>query len=143
MRHGLFIGIALLAFIALGIAFSATHLPDAKVISSAPRVATSTPPRSFLASFSSRYRRGVYTLSGSIVTPTPCYAVTAETALVPSTTPSQIKLSLSALSGTGICLELPATTTFETTQKAPQHSVIAVYLNNVLATSTGTTTTAR
>ena len=138
MRRAFFIGIILAAFVVVGISVSSKHLPDGSLTSAT--TATTSAPTITLAAFSDSYHRGVHTLSGALITPTPCYAVSPHTELVPSTTPSLIELNLSVPTDTGRCLELSATTTFRITQRAPRRAVVSVFVNGALATSTGTTT---
>jgi len=138
MRRTFLIGIVLAIFVGIGIFISSEHLPDGMRV--AMQVATSSTPAITLASFSDSYHRGVHTLSGALITPTPCYIVVTQSTLVPSTTPPLIQLNLSIPQDTGRCLDLPATTTFRVTQHSARDSVVNVYLNGILATSTGTTT---
>ncbi|VAW32632.1 hypothetical protein MNBD_CPR01-290 [hydrothermal vent metagenome] len=99
--------------------------------------ATTTPAISVLVSLKDIYHRGIHTITGAVVTPTPCYTVDAETKMVPSTTPPVIRLDLSIPPDTGRCLQLSATTTFSVKQKAKKDARLSTYINGVqVATST-------
>jgi len=129
------IAIALLVIIVIGILTSSQHLKDYPLPTS--RIATSTAPLIIkLVSFSHSYRYGKYTLSGALTVPTVCYIASAKSSLVPSTTPQRIRLDVTVPIDTGRCLQLPATTTFSTQQRAGKGATIRVYVNNTFATST-------
>ncbi|HQU07837.1 MAG: hypothetical protein B7X04_01135 [Parcubacteria group bacterium 21-54-25] len=138
MRRTILIGLILVIVIGVGMGISSKHLSDG--VRTPISAATSTPPVVTLVSLTDTYRRGTHTISGAVTVPTPCYAPVAQTTLVPSTTPPEIRLDLSVPIDTGICLQLPATTTFSVAQSAARDAVIAAYVNGVFATSTGTTT---
>ncbi len=120
--------------IIIAIFSSSKHLKDHPLNSL--RVATSTQNTIRVVSLSHSYKRGVYTIQGSITVPNICYAVSTHTSLIPSTTPQRIRLILSVPNDTGRCLQLVATTTFSVTQRAKKNASVEVYLNGVLATST-------
>ncbi len=129
------IAIALLVIIVVGIRLSAKHLKDNPL----PRTHVATDTHSTpikLVSFSGSYRRGEYTLDGALTVPTVCYVASAKSSLVPSTTPSVIRLDVTVPIDTGRCLQLPATTTFSVRQRSGKGATIHVYVNNALATST-------
>lgn len=85
------------------------------------------------------YKKGVHTISGSIILPNACAAVGTEAGLMgaeSSSTP-HIVLAISTIDEGGICLQLPTTTTFKTsvattTQKLP----MVVMFNGTIATTT-------
>lgn len=127
--------VVFIIIIIIGILVFSKHLKDSPLPTT--KVATSTPVALIkLASFSSAYRRGKYTLSGKIIVPTVCYTASATASLVPSTTPQLIRVNINVPIDTGTCLQLPATTTFSVIQKVAKNAVAHVYLNGNLATST-------
>ncbi len=135
MKRLLFISIFIIVAGIIGTIFSSAKVSnDVRPVSI---VATTTSPIITLKLLKDSYRRGIHTISGAVVVPNPCYVVNARTSLIPSTTPTVIRLDLSVPEYTGRCLELTATTTFITKQKAEKRATITTYLNGVLtATST-------
>lgn len=120
--------------IIIAIFSSSKHLKDHPLNSL--RTATSTQNTIRIVSLSHSYRRGVYTIQGSITVPNICHVVSTHTFLIPSTTPQRIRLTLNVPNDTGRCLQLVATTTFSVTQRAKKDANMEVYLNGVFATST-------
>jgi hypothetical protein len=88
-------------------------------------------------SISDTYKKGIHTISGSLETPTSCTVVSA-TASPSGNAPATegIVVSISVLPDTGVCLQLPARTRFETTITAPANLPIIVTVNGSLATTT-------
>ncbi len=124
-----------LVVIILGVVIFSKHLKDYPLPQK--QIATSTPTLAIkLTSFSHSYRRGKYTFDGAITVPTVCYIASAKSALVPSTTPTLIRLTVTVPTDTGRCLQLPATTTFSIAQHSDKNATVRVYLNGKLATST-------
>ncbi len=136
MRRLFIIALILIAFGILSIFIFSPHLTNNGNIAAHVSVATSTPHVITLVSLQNSYRRGKHTIKGSLVMPTPCYTITANTSMVPSTTPPVIRLNLVVPIDTGRCLALTATTTFSTTQVAAKGAIIKAYINNTFATST-------
>lgn len=135
MKRLLIVTAVLVALIALSIFIFTPRLPDGKH-KAVSVTATSTSPVITLVSLHDSYRRGKHTITGALTVPTPCYTVTANSALVPSTTPEVIRLNLTVPTDAGRCLLLRATTTFSVIQKANRSAFVKAYVNGTFATST-------
>ena len=84
------------------------------------------------------YKKGVHTISGSIMAPTPCTLLTANARYAgsASTTDEHIVVSLAMPSDTGVCLQVLTKVNFSTTIDAPADLPITVFVNGVEATTT-------
>ena len=95
--------------------------------------ATSTPTAPY-TTVSDSYRRGVHTITGSILAPNPCTTLTATSTLQGTASTSQsIVVDITMPKDTGVCLQEPATTTYSTTLTAPKSLPIQVTVNGLLA----------
>ena len=81
------------------------------------------------------YRKGVHTITGSLLAPNACTTVSANAALSGASSTQQIALTISMPSDTGICLEVPTPLTFQTTLAAPADLPFLVTVNDVVATT--------
>lgn len=135
MKRLLIIAVVLVALGVLSIFIFTPRLPDG-THAVVQVTATSTPVVITLVSLHDSYRRGKHTITGALTVPTPCYVVTAQSSLVPSTTPPVIRLNLAVPADTGRCLLLRATTTFSVVQKATRSALVKAYVNGAFATST-------
>lgn len=109
----------------------------------APKVPTPAPARAAIAasttpavSLTDSYKKGVHTLSGSVMAPDACAQVTATAAFATSTGSQEIDLELSLPATQGVCLEVPTEAAFKTTVAAPSGLPVVVELNGVIATTT-------
>ena len=135
MKRLLIIAGVLIALGVLSIFIFTPRLPDGTHTVASVAVTPATPVIT-LVSLHDSYRRGKHTVTGALTVPTPCYVVTAQSSLVPSTTPQVIRLNLSVPADTGRCLLLSATTTFSVVQKATRSAFVKAYVNGTFATST-------
>ncbi|MBI5405439.1 hypothetical protein HY972_00155 [Candidatus Kaiserbacteria bacterium] len=101
---------------------------------------TPAPPSAFAGAPSvtirDAFKRGMHTLTGSIIAPDACSIVSARASRgdnASSTRDILVEVSLSE--DTGVCLELPTRMTFETTLAAPANLPIAVTINGAAAST--------
>lgn len=86
------------------------------------------------------YKKGVHTITGSVLMPNACGSLTAETLIADATdassTPS-IHVNLAITTDDGVCLQLPTPTDFKASvATATARMPIIVTVNGVFATST-------
>jgi hypothetical protein len=86
-------------------------------------------------SLSDSYKKGMHTISGSIMAPTPCTSVTAD-ASVASGTPAVISVTISMPSDAGICLQQATVVPFKVSAAAGADAIIAAYVNGAPASTT-------
>lgn len=81
------------------------------------------------------FKKGVHTITGSIEVPNKCTSVNAS-ASVQSTasTTGSIMVDVSIVPNTGVCLQLPTQSAFETTISAPADFPIEVMVNGATST---------
>jgi hypothetical protein len=95
--------------------------------------ATSTP----VVVLRDAYKKGVHSLSGSLLAPNACATVSAEASLQGDASSSQsILLNITMSDDTGVCLQLPTKVSFDTTIQAPAGIPITSLINGAPATST-------
>ncbi len=95
-------------------------------------VATSVP----VVTLRDTYKKGVHTLTGSVMAPNACTTVTAEASVEGDASVSQgILLALTLPPDSGICLEVPTSIKFSTTVNAPSGLAVKVTVNGVTASS--------
>ncbi len=83
------------------------------------------------------FRKGVHTITGSIVAPNPCTTVTAQAVPVgdaSSTTGILVEVALPE--DTGVCLQVKTALAFSTSISAPAGIPISATVNGVTATTT-------
>lgn len=122
---------AIIAFIILvGFAFSVPHTRDGTKPAE-KSVATSTPAVTLRDSF----KKGVHTITGSLLAPNACSLVTAQ-AILSGETANTILVELSLPEDSGLCLQVPTKESFTTTITAPAGLPVVVTVNGVVATTT-------
>jgi len=104
-------------------------IPRAReVADGSPLEATST-PRIMVHDV---FKKGIHTISGSVLAPDACATVSVEASLVGE----EISLALSVSEDTSICLEVPTSVTFSTSVTAPAGASIRTTLNGVPVVTT-------
>ncbi|TSA44208.1 hypothetical protein D4R49_00540 [bacterium] len=124
---------AIIAFaILVGFVFSVPHTRDStKPVEK--NAATSAPAVTLRDSF----KKGVHTITGSLLAPNACSVVTAQATLSgEASSTSSILLELLLPKDSGLCLQVPIKITFSTTITAPAQLPIIVTVNGVAATTT-------
>ncbi len=122
--------------IIIGFALSIPHARDGGVAVLPAGAPTTTP----VVAYRDAYRRGIHTITGSVLAPNSCTLVTATaTPITTGSSTSAIRLTLSMPADQGVCLQLPSTVTFSVQVKAPQNAPITATINGALA-STSTST---
>lgn len=79
------------------------------------------------------YRKGVHTLTGSVLAPDPCTTLSASAELSGTTTSQSILVTLTMPQDTGVCLEQATPLPFSTTVTAPADLPLTVVLNGSAA----------
>jgi hypothetical protein len=83
------------------------------------------------------YKKGVHTITGSIMAPDACGTVTASASLVGSaSTTQEILVAIELSDDPSVCLELPTRATFQATVTAPAQIPLSATVNGALATTT-------
>lgn len=124
------------AAIILGFALSIPHARDGgnKLISAT--TASSTP----FVTFRDSYRRGVHTITGTVLAPNPCTLVSATaTPVLNGTSTAGITLALTMPTDQGVCLQVPSTVNFSTQINAPAGVPIRATVNGSAAHSSTST----
>ena len=111
---------------------SVPHARDVKTALKQPS-ATSTIP---VVTLHDSYRKGIHTLTGSVVVPTACVSIEAHASRMGTSTEQTILLTLAIPTDPGVCLALPTQVTFSTTVSAPASLPINVLVNGVVASTT-------
>lgn len=83
------------------------------------------------------YRKGVHTITGSLVAPNACTKLSASSSLIgDASTTQRILVAVSYGADAGICLQLPTKTSFETQITAPPSLPIDATVNGAMASTT-------
>ncbi|PIR83251.1 hypothetical protein COU19_01515 [Candidatus Kaiserbacteria bacterium CG10_big_fil_rev_8_21_14_0_10_56_12] len=83
------------------------------------------------------YKKGVHTITGSIMVPNACTDVQVTATPVPNAdTPTSIEVGISWSQDTGVCLQLPTKKSFETSVSATGDLPITASVNGQNATTT-------
>ena len=83
------------------------------------------------------FKKGVHTISGSLVVPNACTPVSASATLTGDASSTQsILLTLVSETASGICLQIPTKAPFQTTLTAPARLPLHVTANGVTASTT-------
>ena len=130
----LWVSAAIIAFVIL-VAFviSVPHTRNVGEKFSPPVATTSVPSVTLHDSF----KKGVHTISGSIKTPNACTPVSALATLIGDASSRQsILVAISTPKDSGICLQVPTNTNFQTTVSAPASLPITATVNGSLASTT-------
>ncbi len=134
MNHRrLWIVAGIIAFIIVGgFVFSVPHTRDIARISVSESV-TAVPP----VTLHDVFKKGLHTITGSLLAPNACTIVTAEVKLVgdASTTGNILQIALTMPTTTGLCLELPTSMKFSTTIAGPAQVTITATVNGFVATT--------
>jgi hypothetical protein len=124
----IFAGIILVGFVFM--------VPHARDGAPAARISSEEPSMPTLALRDS-FKKGLHTISGSVVAPNACVTVSATASITGSASTTQgILVTVSMPEDTGVCLERKTTLTFSTTVAAPAHLPIISTVNGVIATTT-------
>lgn len=122
------IGIAVLA----GFLLSAPRVRDGAATAVSETVAVAP-----AVSVNDSFRRGVHTITGSLIAPNACAPIVARASLAgDASNPSGIALDISFSEDSGICLQLPTRATFSVTVTAPARLPISASINGSPATTT-------
>ncbi len=115
--------------------FFVLSVPRAREVSQTQK--QDIPAETPLVTVRDSYKKGVHTLTGTVLAPDACTTVTARAAVSGDATSSQkIVLMLTMPSDLGICLEVPTRITFSTTVTAPASLPISVTVNGAEASTT-------
>lgn len=133
-RMRLWISAAIIAFVVLIIfALSVPHTRDVgvnTVLSSETEIVPSV-------SLRDSFKKGIHTISGSVEAPNACASVSASASLVSDASNKEsISVAISISPDSGICLQVPTRTSFQTTISAPAGLPISATVNGVLASVT-------
>jgi len=133
-RMRLWVSAAIIAFIILvAFALSVPHTRDVKVDVELQLETENIPSVVLRDSF----KKGVHTISGSIEAPNACTSVNASATLVGDVSSKEsILVIISMPSDSGVCLQAPTRTSFQTTISAPANLPISVMVNGSLASTT-------
>ena len=122
--------------ILISFVISVPHTREVDTVRSSS-IATSTVPT---VALHDAYRRGMHTITGSVMAPNPCVNLSVTAVPVPgataSSTPVGILVEISLPSDVGICLQEPLLMNFSTTVTAPASLPISATVNGVTATTT-------
>lgn len=111
-------------------------VPHAQELASQIGATASSTPSTPLVTLSDSYAHGVHTYSGTFLAPNACTTLSANAVLAGDASSTQtVSLSLTYPADTGVCLELPTKTSFQTTLSAPQSATATVDVNGVLAST--------
>lgn len=135
MNHRrLWVAAAIIGLIILaGFFLSVPHTRDLPVAQVTSATASAVP----VVTFRDVFKKGTHTISGSIMAPNACMAVSSAAHLAGVATSSQsIQVELTMPPDTGICLQVPTKIPFQTALAAPAHLPVTITVNGVPATST-------
>lgn len=121
------------SIILAGFVLSVPHTRDG-ILERTPSVATKSIPSVAVRDV---FKKGVHTITGSLVAPNACSEVSAEATLVGDASSTEtILVAISMPKDSGICLQKETTMKFSTTITAPARLPIVIRVNDVLATTT-------
>lgn len=120
------------AVIVVGFALSVPHTRDVGQVA-APLSSTTAVPSVTLRD---SYKKGVHTLSGSVLAPTACMSVSAYATTTGAASSTAITLALDMPPDSGLCLQLSTPLPFSTAVAAPAGVPVAVTVNGVVASTT-------
>jgi hypothetical protein len=90
-----------------------------------------------LATLSSSFKKGLYTISGSVEAPNACTTVSASASVGGNASSTEsILVEVLTQTDSGVCLQIPTRVSFETTISAPANLPLTLIVNGVLATTT-------
>lgn len=97
-----------------------------------PHTETAVPPVTLRDTF----KKGLHTITGLIEAPNACTSVSAEASVTGDATSTEsILIAITMLADEGVCLQLPTSTTFQTTLEAPAGLPLTVTVNGATATT--------
>ena len=125
---------AIIAFIiVVGFILSVPHTRDMLTVSTQQAVVTTVPSVAVRDTF----KKGVHTITGSLIAPNACAALTVQATFLDTASSSErILVALSLPSDDGVCLQLPTAMNFSTTVVAPANLPIVVTVNGSSASTT-------
>lgn len=82
------------------------------------------------------FKKGMHTITGSLITPNACTPVTAVATVVGSVSTQSILVALTMPEDTGVCLQEPTRTKFSATISAGAGALIQATVNGHVATTT-------
>lgn len=129
----LWVAAAIIAFIIIaGFAFSVPHTRDAARVSVSEGVPTVP-----LVTLHDVFKKGLHTITGSLLAPNACTTLTARASLRGDASSTEsILIALSMPSDVGVCLELPTRVNFSTTIAAPARVPLSATVNGFAASTT-------
>lgn len=121
----------IIAFVVvIGFVLSVPHTRDIPISSESKDAATDLPP----VTLHDVFKKGVHTITGSILAPNACSIVSADAVLAHMASGTQnIQVMLSLSEDAGVCLQLPTATNFSVTITAPAHLPITATVNGTAA----------
>lgn len=129
----LWISASIIALIVVGgFVLSVPHTRDSAKVAT-PLAASSSVPSVALRDV---FKKGMHTITGSIVAPNACSTVSAQSSLQGDASSTQsilVQVSLPGISG--VCLEVPTTLTFQTMLAAPARLPFTATVNDAPATT--------
>jgi hypothetical protein len=129
----LLVSAAIIAFVVfVSFTISVPRTRDIEVKSSLPAETTDVPSVTLRDSF----KKGLHTISGWIEAPNACTAISASATLSGASSTESILIEIFTQSDSGVCLQVPTRTSFETTISAPVNLPITVTVNGSPATAT-------
>lgn len=134
MNHTrLWVAAAIIAlFIIIGFVLSVPHTRD---VANAPVITTAS---SGVPSVTLRdtFKKGVHTITGSLLAPNACTTVSAQSTLQGSASSTEsILVEVLMSDDIGVCLQLPTEVSFQTSLSAPARLPFTVMVNGSVATS--------
>lgn len=120
------------AIILGGFALSVPHTTEVKEASLSAPEAAAVPP----VALHDAYKKGVHTLTGSLMAPDACGQLSAAASLGGASTSPSISVALSLSDQPGVCLELPTMLPFKLTVSAPANIPIDVTVDGQPASTT-------
>jgi hypothetical protein len=132
-RRHLWVSAAIIAVIVfIAFALSVPHTRD--VLMREQAAATSSVP---VVAVHDAYKKGMHTISGSILVPDACIPASASVTLSGDASSTQsILIAVTTEDDGGICLQVPTSDTFQMTLAAPANLPIQATVNGVSASTT-------
>jgi hypothetical protein len=132
-QRRLWVAAAIIAVVIIGgFALSVPHTRD---IIEPPKVSVISPSIA-VATLRDVVKKGVHTISGSVLAPNACSSATASATLKGEASTTQtILVEITVPADSGICLEVPTTVPFQVTLAAPARLALSVMVNGTLATT--------
>lgn len=134
LQRRLWLAASIIAVVIVGgFALSVPHTREA----GAPLPAEAEQENAVRITFTDTSRRGLRTISGSVLAPDACSILHATSSLEgDASTTEKVIVTLDMPPSTGVCLELPTEMAFSTALMAPASIPLEIHINGVLATTT-------